>query len=64
MNPSSKAFAICRDKLKEKKHFTTSGIPCADFIELEINALNQQREKIEQHLPGFIKIRTEGYDGK
>ncbi len=62
--PGKEAFAICRDKLKEKKHFQAHRIPHTEFMELGTNILGEQRIKIEQHLPGFVKIRELGYDGK
>ena len=33
--PGSKAFAICRDKLKEKQHFQAHSIPHTEFLELQ-----------------------------
>ena len=64
LTPGRKAFSICRDKLLEKKLFQQKNVPCANFLELDPDTLEQKKTEINKLLPGFVKTRTMGYDGK
>ncbi|CCQ90042.1 N5-carboxyaminoimidazole ribonucleotide synthase [Nitrospina gracilis 3/211] len=61
--PSASVLAVARDRLVEKQHFGTLGIPTARFAPVETLAdLTSAVQEIR--LPAFLKTRTQGYDGK
>jgi len=61
--PSSAALAVGQDRLVEKNHFKSLGIPTAKFAPVEnFTELTQALQDIG--LPAFLKTRTQGYDGK
>jgi 5-(carboxyamino)imidazole ribonucleotide synthase len=60
--PGAAAVAICQDRADEKAHFQRCGVPCAPHALIEtaddLALLN------EALLPGILKTRRLGYDGK
>ena len=63
LHPSSKALAVARDRLIEKRCFRSLGIPTAEFMPIE--SLDDLKAAIEVvGLPAILKTRTMGYDGK
>ncbi len=63
LHPGSSALAIARDRLIEKRRFSSLDIPTAEFAPVDSFAnLTDALKKIG--LPAFLKTRTQGYDGK
>lgn len=61
--PSSSIIKLIQDKYFQKNTLVKSGIPVADFR--EINSKNDIRQFIsEKEFPVVLKSRTMGYDGK
>lgn len=61
--PPSVALAVARDRLYEKNHFETLGIPTAAFA--PVDSLDDLINGVaEVGLPAILKTRTQGYDGK
>lgn len=63
LHPSSSVLAVARDRLIEKRRFSTLSIPTAKFAPVNsqadlINALK------DVGLPAILKTCTQGYDGK
>ncbi len=63
LHPSVAALAVARDRLIEKNHFNSLGIPTAGFAPVETLAeLTGAVQDIGP--PAILKTRTQGYDGK
>ena len=61
--PPAKALAAAQDRLVEKTLFRDLGIPTPDFAPVDLRAdLDRSIERIG--LPGVLKTRRLGYDGK
>lgn len=61
--PSLKALAVAQDRIKEKQLFEKLGIPTTRHAAVQdANSLAKALRKIG--LPGVLKTRTLGYDGK
>lgn len=61
--PPSQALSIAQDRLTEKNHFTQYDIETAPFA--DVNDLTELKAAIERiGLPGILKTRRLGYDGK
>lgn len=59
--PKPRTLKIIQDKGLQKKFYIENGIPTADFI------LIDKEEDIKDHpdyIPGVLKLRKHGYDGK
>jgi 5-(carboxyamino)imidazole ribonucleotide synthase len=62
VSPSAESVAICQDRAAEKRHFVKSGVACAPFAVIEVEA---DLAKIDAALlPGILKTSRLGYDGK
>lgn len=61
--PSLRALAIARDRIKEKKLFDKLGIPTTRYAAVN-NSRSLDKALREIGLPGVIKTRSLGYDGK
>jgi 5-(carboxyamino)imidazole ribonucleotide synthase len=62
LSPSAESVAICQDRAAEKRHFVKSGVACAPFAVIEVEA---DLAKIDAALlPGILKTSRLGYDGK
>lgn len=59
--PQPSILAMVQDKGKQKEFYRANGIPTADFV-----LLNEAAEAAAYPhlLPGFLKLRQGGYDGK
>ena len=55
--PPAKAVAVSQDRLVEKRHFTSIGIPTAPFVDIA------EAARIADH-PVVVKSRRGGYDGR
>jgi len=63
MHPSPRALAATQDRLSEKRLFTRLGIPAAPFLAVDdAEGLALAAESIG--MPGILKTRRLGYDGK
>jgi 5-(carboxyamino)imidazole ribonucleotide synthase len=63
LQPPSKALAVARDRLLEKRCFQSLGIPTAEFM--PVDDLEDLKEAVSVvGLPAILKTRTMGYDGK
>jgi 5-(carboxyamino)imidazole ribonucleotide synthase len=61
--PPSSVLHVAQDRLREKEFFQSLGIPTAPFVAVDsLDDLHDAVEKIG--LPGVLKTRTLGYDGK
>jgi 5-(carboxyamino)imidazole ribonucleotide synthase len=60
--PGAKAVAIAQDRLAEKAHFGSCGVPCAPFA--AIASLTDIEAAPADLLPGILKTARMGYDGK
>ena len=60
--PGAKAVAIAQDRLAEKAHFGSCGVPCAPFA--AIASLADIEAAPADLLPGILKTARMGYDGK
>ena len=60
--PGAKAVAIAQDRLAEKAHFGSCGVPCAPFA--AIASLADIEAAPADLLPGILKTARLGYDGK
>lgn len=63
LHPSSSVLAVARDRLIEKRRFSSLGIPTARFFPVE-NLEDLTRAVKDIGLPAILKTRTQGYDGK
>lgn len=61
--PSLKALATARDRIKEKQLFDRLGIPTTRYAAVD-NPRSLDRALREIGLPGVLKTRSLGYDGK
>ena len=60
--PGGGAVSIAQDRIAEKAHFLSCGVPCAPYAVIEKPA---QLAAVERHLlPGILKTARLGYDGK
>jgi 5-(carboxyamino)imidazole ribonucleotide synthase len=59
--PAADAVAVCQDRAAEKAHFRRCGVPCAPHALIEAAA---DLEGAAALLPGILKTRRLGYDGK
>ncbi len=60
--PAASALRIAQDRIKEKAHFATCGVPCAPYAPLTDAS---QLAAVPDHLlPGILKTARLGYDGK
>ena len=60
--PAASALRIAQDRIKEKAHFASCGVPCAPYA-----ALTDERQLAgvaDDLLPGILKTARLGYDGK
>ena len=55
--PPARAVAVSQDRLVEKRHFTSIGIPTAPFVDVA------EAARIADH-PVVVKSRRGGYDGR
>lgn len=60
--PGASAVAICQDRSDEKAHFKRCGVPCAPYALIE--SADDLALVNEALLPGILKTRRMGYDGK
>lgn len=60
---SLRALSIARDRIKEKKLFDKLGIPTTRYAAVD-NARSLDRALHDIGLPGVLKTRSLGYDGK
>jgi 5-(carboxyamino)imidazole ribonucleotide synthase len=61
--PAAAAVQICQDRAAEKWHFEHCAVPCAPFTVIE-NETDLQAAGVAELLPGILKTRRLGYDGK
>ncbi|MFP4364829.1 MAG: 5-(carboxyamino)imidazole ribonucleotide synthase [Spirochaetia bacterium] len=61
--PNPNALAVSRDRLKEKTLFTELDIPTPAFFQINSQS-DLENAAAELGLPGVLKTRTLGYDGK
>jgi 5-(carboxyamino)imidazole ribonucleotide synthase len=61
--PNPRALAMTQDRLSEKQAFSALGIPVAPYFEVNSHAQMHAAVK-ELGVPGILKTRTLGYDGK
>jgi 5-(carboxyamino)imidazole ribonucleotide synthase len=60
--PAGRAVAVCQDRVAEKTHFATSGVPCAPYAVIETAA---HVAAVDAALfPAILKTSRLGYDGK
>jgi 5-(carboxyamino)imidazole ribonucleotide synthase len=59
--PAADAVAVCQDRAAEKAHFRRCGVPCAPHAVIDDAA---GLEAAAALLPGILKTRRLGYDGK
>ena len=60
--PGADALRICQDRALEKAHFLRSGVPCAPWARIELDA---DLARADAGLfPGLLKTARLGYDGK
>jgi 5-(carboxyamino)imidazole ribonucleotide synthase len=60
--PAADCVAVCQDRAAEKRQFTNSGVACAPFALIEVDA---DLARIDDALlPGILKTARLGYDGK
>jgi 5-(carboxyamino)imidazole ribonucleotide synthase len=62
VSPAADAVAICQDRGAEKAHFERCGVPCAPYAPIDTE--EQLAAVNESLLPGILKTRRLGYDGK
>jgi len=60
--PASSALRIAQDRIKEKAHFASCGVPCAPYVALTDES--QLAAVPDDLLPGILKTARLGYDGK
>ena len=61
--PPPSVLHVAQDRLREKEFFHALGIPTAPFA--AVDSLDDLRDAVERiGLPGVLKTRTLGYDGK
>ena len=60
--PAASALRIAQDRIKEKAHFASCGVPCAPCVALTDEA--QLADVTDDLLPGILKTARLGYDGK
>lgn len=60
--PAADAVAVCQDRLAEKAHFVTHGVPCAPHARIASEA--ELAAVADDLLPGILKTARMGYDGK
>lgn len=63
MHPSPRALAATQDRLSEKRLFTRLGIPVAPYAAVE-SLDDLKRAAAAVGMPGVLKTRRLGYDGK
>ena len=63
MHPSPRALAAAQDRLSEKKLFTRLGIPVAPYAAVA-DCPDLQQAAAAVGMPGVLKTRRLGYDGK
>jgi len=61
VSPPPKALEVAQDRLVEKQFISALGIPVAPFLDI---ATNTQPDETAPYLPGILKTRSLGYDGK
>ena len=61
--PAAAAVQICQDRAAEKRHFQHCAVPCAPFTVIE-NEADLRAAGAADLLPGILKTRRLGYDGK
>lgn len=62
VSPPSRALAVAQDRLAEKNFISALSIPVAPFV--KIDAANTLPPEAADLLPGIVKTRRLGYDGK
>ena len=60
--PAASALRIAQDRIQEKAHFKTCGVPCAPYA--VITTPEQLADVSCALLPGILKTAQLGYDGK
>ena len=64
IHPSPSTIRIIQDKLQQKKHLTSHGIPVVDFAEVSSSAEEVVAVAKSLGLPLMLKSRTLAYDGR
>ena len=60
--PAASALRIAQDRIKEKAHFASCGVPCAPYAALTNES--QLASVPDDLFPGILKTARLGYDGK
>ncbi len=60
--PAASALRIAQDRIKEKAHFASCGVPCAPYAALTDES--QLASVPDDLFPGILKTARLGYDGK
>ena len=63
VSPPPRALEVAQDRLLEKQFVADLGIPVAGFVAFDSQNLPAD-EELDQLLPGIVKTRRFGYDGK
>ncbi len=63
VSPPPRALEVAQDRLVEKQFIADLGIPVAPFLDLDLDSATTARPP-EPYLPGIVKTRCLGYDGK
>ena len=63
VSPPPRALEVAQDRLVEKQFITDLGIPVAPFLDLD-QAEPDLGDRAGAYLPGIVKTRSLGYDGK
>ncbi|HVQ10591.1 MAG TPA: 5-(carboxyamino)imidazole ribonucleotide synthase [Methyloceanibacter sp.] len=63
VHPPAKAFAVAQDRLVEKDFMRGLGIPVADYADVH-DERSLRKALAHVQLPGILKTRRFGYDGK
>ena len=65
VSPPPRALEVAQDRLVEKQVITDLGIPVAPFLDLNPDQTGTDLgERAQAYLPGIVKTRCLGYDGK
>ncbi len=63
--PAAASVAICQDRMLEKAHFASCGVPCAPHASIDsAPSLAAAATAAAGLLPGILKTARLGYDGK
>ena len=64
VRPGANALEVAQDRRTEKEFIDGLGIPVAPFCSIDPDDFNPTDQSIDGLLPGFLKTRRNGYDGK